>query len=379
MASILRSLAALALGLAVGALWLRPDAGSRPDAAPPAPALPALPTDASEHSPFALLAEQASPGVVSVRTTRSLRAASPGHPLQELLRDFFGAPGAPDGREIEVPALGSGFVISAEGEIVTNNHVVEGMDEIRVIFADGGESPAEIVGRDPKTDLALIRATAARDYHALPFGNSDAILPGDWVVAIGNPFGLDHTVTVGIVSAKGRELGLGPYDDFIQTDAAINPGNSGGPLLDARGRVIGINTAVNAQANTIGFAVPMNLAKEILPQLRSAGVVTRGWLGVALQPITGELADALSLASREGALVAEVLEQSPAAAAGIAPGDVILRFGARRIAQPRDLSRAVAAAGVGESVEVELIREGRSETLRVDVGRQQDPKPAPAR
>jgi serine protease Do len=379
MPSIWRAGAALAVGIAVGALWFRPE---HPESRDPAPltasdasraALPAF--DASEHSPFALLAQQASPGVVSIRTTRRVQAARPLSPFQEMFRDFFrgrGGPGAQDGPSYEVPALGSGFVISDSGEVATNNHVVEGMDEIRVVFADGSESPAELVGRDPKTDVALIRATSTRDYHALPLGDSDAIWPGDWVVAIGNPFGLDHTVTVGIVSAKGRELGLGPYDDFIQTDAAINPGNSGGPLLDARGHVIGINTAVNAQANTIGFAVPMNLAKEILPQLREHGVVTRGWLGVAMQPITDELADALALASRDGALVAEVVDGSPAALAGLERGDVVTRFGERSIAAPRDLSRAVATAHVGERIEVEVLRNGERQTLSIEIGRQEE-------
>ncbi len=391
MQSILRVVAALVLGLAVGALWWRIDpspARDRAATAPvPAPAYPAIAAaeEFGEHSPFALLAQQASPGVVNVHTSRTLqRSVLPGNPLQDLFREFFGgrgrsAPGIPGRGELEVPSLGSGFVISEDGEIVTNNHVVENMDKIRVIFADGSESPAEIVGRDPKTDLALIRATAERDYHALPLGDSDAILPGDWVVAIGNPFGLDHTVTVGIVSAKGRELGLGPYDDFIQTDAAINPGNSGGPLLDARGRVIGINTAINAQANTIGFAVPMNLAKEILPQLRSHGSVTRGWLGVGLQPISPELADALALGSRDGALVAEVVPGSPAAEAGLERGDVIVRYGSRSVAQPRDLSRAVATTAIGEKVEVEVVRDGGRETLVVRVGQQQDPAQQQAR
>jgi serine protease Do len=378
MPSIWRVVAALAVGIAVGAFWFRPEHPAAPDPAPLAAAnasrasLPAF--DPSEHSPFALLAQQVSPGVVSLRTTRRIDAMGPLNPFQELFRDFFrgrNGPGAQEGPSYEIPALGSGFLISDSGEVVTNNHVVDGMDEIRVVFADGSDSPAEILGRDPKTDLALIRATAERDYHALPLGDSDAILPGDWVVAIGNPFGLDHTVTVGIVSAKGRELGLGPYDDFIQTDAAINPGNSGGPLLDARGRVIGINTAINAQANTIGFAVPMNLAKEILPQLRQHGVVTRGWLGVAMQPITDELADALALPSRDGALVAEVIDGSPAAAAGLERGDVITRFGERSVAAPRDLSRAVATAPVGQRIDVEIVRNGKREALSIEIGRQE--------
>jgi serine protease Do len=215
--------------------------------------------------------------------------------------------------------------------------------------------------------VALIRAKAKRTYLPLRLGDSDALLPGDWVVAIGNPFGLDHTVTVGIVSATGRDIGQGPYDDFIQTDAAINPGNSGGPLLNLAGEVIGVNSAINPQANTIGFAVPINMAKEILPQLEAHGRVVRGWLGVAVQRVTPELADALDLETQEGALVSEVTPGSPAAEAGLERGDVIVRFAGRPIERMRELPRAVAAMAPGTKVELEVVRDGKRETKTVKI------------
>ena len=325
------------------------------------------------HSRIAKLALEAAPGVVNVHTSKTVvRQPSPlpGFPFPGF-PDIFGRPGrrgspqsqAP--REFRVPSMGSGFVISADGYIVTNHHVVEGVDEIRVHFSDGSESEAKVVGVDPKTDIALIRVERDGELHPLPLGDSDAILPGDFVVAIGNPFGLDHTVTLGIVSAKGRELGQGPYDDYIQTDAAINPGNSGGPLLDLSGAVIGVNTAVNPQANTIGFAVPINLAKDILPQLKQSGSVTRGWIGVSVQAVTPELAKALALSGTDGALVAQVMPDGPAARAGLERGDVIRSLGGKPIRKLSDLSRAVAATPVGTPVEVELLRDGAP--LRVEI------------
>jgi serine protease Do len=278
-----------------------------------------------------------------------------------------------------VPSLGSGFVISDAGLIVTNHHVVAGVDRIEIVFLDGSRSGAELIGTDPKTDIALVRAEAKRGYTALPLGDSDALLPGDWVIAVGNPFGLDHTVTAGIVSAIGRDIGQGPYDDFIQTDAAINPGNSGGPLLNLNGEVVGINTAINPQANTIGFAVPINMAKQILPQLEKHGKVVRGYLGVGVQPVTPELAEALDLETQQGALIAEVTPGGPADQAGIERGDVILRFGDRAIERMRELPRAVAEAEPGTSVELELVRDGKRLTKTVEITRLEEDQSARAR
>jgi serine protease Do len=331
----------------------------------------------AQHSRFAVLAQAAAPGVVNVHTSKTVVQSLPdfgipfGGLFGDLFRGPFGAPQrqgeAPPQRRFTVPSLGTGFVVSKEGLIVTNNHVVQDVEKIEIGFSDGTHSPAEVVGQDPKTDVALLRAKAKRDYVPLPLGDSDALLPGDWVVAVGNPFGLDHTVTAGIVSATGRDIGQGPYDDFIQTDAAINPGNSGGPLLNVAGEVIGINTAINPQANTIGFAVPINMAKEILPQLEKTGHVVRGWLGVAVQPITPELADAMKLETQEGALVAQVNPGSPADDAGLQRGDVIVRYGSEDIHRMRELPREVAATAPGTKVEVVVLRNGKRETKRVTV------------
>jgi len=312
---------------------------------------------------------------VNVHTSKTVRSIGPdlGMPLDELFRQFFSGtpPGMPrggrEGVEREVRSLGTGFVISKDGLVLTNNHVVDDVERITVVFQDETEASAKIVGQDPKTDLALIRIEKPPEIQPLPLGDSDDLLPGDWVVAIGNPFGLDHTVTAGIVSATGRNIGQGPYDDFIQTDAAINPGNSGGPLLNLKGQVVGINTAINPQANTIGFAVPINLAKEIIPQLEKSGKVTRGWLGVNVQMLTPELARALEIDATEGALVAQVLPDSPAVQAGIERGDVIVRFAGQDIRRMRDLSRAVARAPIGERAELELLRGKQRKTLAVKI------------
>jgi len=337
----------------------------------PPPDLGADPDRAVEpeagHSRFARLAKQAAPGVVKVHTSKTVVRRLPGVRFPDLFGGPLGGEHPALQREFQVPSLGTGFIISSDGFIVTNNHVVDGVDTIEVIFSDGSQAPAQIVGQDPKTDLALIRVEGRTDLHALPLGDSDAILPGDWVLAIGNPFGLEHTVTVGIVSAKGRNIGQGPYDDYIQTDAAINPGNSGGPLLDAAGRVIGINSAINPGANTIGFAVPINLAKEIVPQLRAQGHVIRGFLGVTAQPLTSELAAAFGLESSDGALVAHVTPRGPAAEAGIRRGDVIVGYRGEAIRKLLDLPRSVSRTPVGERVDVEVIRDGARQTFEVQI------------
>jgi serine protease Do len=290
---------------------------------------------------------------------------------------FFGGPPGErfPQREHKVPSLGSGFVISPDGYIVTNNHVVEDVDTIEVAFSEEmPELEAVVVGRDPKTDIALLRVKTDRQLFALPLGDSEKVRPGDWVVAIGNPFGLEHTVTAGIVSAKHRVIGQGSYDDFIQTDAAINPGNSGGPLLNLAGEVIGINTAINPRANTIGFAVPVNMAKEILPQLQASGKVTRGWLGVVIQRITPELAQEFELEDNKGALVSKVMPGGPADKAGIERGDVIVEFNGHPIGDWNELPRQVALTPIERKVDVVLMRKGSRKSVTAVVGKLEEPE-----
>jgi serine protease Do len=257
---------------------------------------------------------------------------------------------------------------------VTNNHVVEGATEIKVTLATKEEFDATLIGRDPKTDLALIKITSDKPLPTVPFGNSDALEVGDWVLAIGNPFGLGHTVTAGIVSAKGRIIGAGPYDDFIQTDASINPGNSGGPLFNMRGEVIGINTAIVAGGQGIGFAIPSNMAKEVLLQLHDQGKVTRGWLGVAIQRLSPDLVQAFGLEDTHGALVADVVPDSPAAKAGIERGDIIISFQGTKVQDVSELPRIVATMAPGTKVEVEVIREGERLSIPVTLGTLEDEK-----
>ena len=268
-------------------------------------------------------------------------------------------------------SLGSGFIIDKDGYILTNNHVVEKTEEIKVKLANGKEYDAKIIGRDSKTDLALIRIETDKPMIPLPLGDSEKLEVGEWVVAIGNPFGLDHTVTAGIVSAKYRQLGAGAYDNFIQTDASINPGNSGGPLLNTRGEVVGINSAIYSRSGGsigIGFAIPVNMAKDLLPQLKQ-GKVVRGWLGVMIQKITPELKEKLNLKEARGALVADVTSNGPADKAGIERGDVIISFDGKEIAEMKELPYLVASTPVGRVVKVEVIRKGRKERFEVKIGK----------
>ncbi|MAG33616.1 MAG: peptidase [Deltaproteobacteria bacterium] len=326
---------------------------------------------------FADLAERVAPAVVSIQTSGMV---SMGHMpmLPPGFEDFFGGrPRHPEmPRERKSSGEGSGFVISPDGYVVTNNHVVEDMDEIKVIFLDGLELEARVIGRDPKTDIALLKVDPEdRALDTIALGDSEAVRAGDWVVAIGNPFGLEHTVTAGIVSAKHRRgVTDESYEDFIQTDAAINPGNSGGPLIDLAGRVIGINTAIRSNANTIGFSVPINQAKQILPQLRADGRVTRGWLGVHIQGVTREIADQFELAEARGALVSQVLPDTPAAAGGIERGDVIVEFNGKEIGEWRDLPIVVANTPVETEAEVVVIREGEKRRFAIRIGRLDDPE-----
>jgi len=275
-------------------------------------------------------------------------------------------------REFKQRSLGSGFIINREGYIVTNNHVIEDAEKIQVKLADGREFDAEIKGRDPKTDLALIKIEAPRDIHPLKMGDSDSLEVGTWVVAIGSPFGLEQTVTAGIVSAKGRIIGSGPYDDFIQTDASINPGNSGGPLLNMAGEVVGINTAIVSHGQGIGFAIPANLARGIVSQLKDSGEVTRGWLGVAIQNLTPELAEYYGLKEGQGVLVTQVYADDPADRAGMRPNDVILALDGEPVSDTRHLSALIAGKPVGKHVRIKVLRQGREKSFRVKLSRRED-------
>ena len=303
------------------------------------------------------LAKVAKPTVVNVSTTQRGQARGP--LSDEFFRRFFERgprDETPRGRQ----SLGSGVIASSDGYIVTNFHVVRGADAIVVRLADQSEFEARLVGNDPRTDLALLKIDG-RGLPAMPFGDSDRLEVGEPVMAIGNPFGLDQTVTTGIVSAKERFIGSGPYDDFIQTDASVNPGNSGGPLVDTRGALVGINTAIFSQTGGsvgIGFAIPVNIAKDVLRQLRETGKVVRGYLGVAVTPVTPEARKATSLPSPKGALVADVVSGSPAATAGLKPGDVIVRFQGEEIQDPHDLTRRVAATPPGTTVKLDVVRPG---------------------
>jgi serine protease Do len=315
------------------------------------------------------LARALKPAVVNISTKRAeerMQLANPfgeSEPFQRFLKQFEQAP-----RRF-VRSQGSGFIVNPAGYIVTNSHVVEGATDIRVKIDDGRELAARAVGRDPKTDLALLKVEAT-GLPVIPLGDSSALQVGEPVMAIGNPFGLERTVTTGIVSATGRVIGQGPYDDFIQTDASINPGNSGGPLINARGQAVGINAAIFSQTGGsvgIGFAIPVNQAKTVVTELAANGKVTRGWLGVSIQPLTPELATSFKVAEGSGALIASVQESGPAAKAGLRAGDVITQFNGQRVSQSSDLPRLVAATPVGRQVPVTLIRDGRSVTMTVTV------------
>lgn len=332
---------------------------------------------------FSNIAETAGPSVINIKTEKTVKDGG------QVFRYFFGGPqgendprwdlfnrfyGSPRQREYKQQSLGSGFIIDKDGYIVTNNHVIENADKIKVIMQDGQELDAEIVGRDPNTDLAIIKIQPERDLPVLKFGNSDSLGVGEWVLAIGNPFGLTHTVTAGVVSAKGRVIGSGPYDDFIQTDASINPGNSGGPLLNMAGEVVGINTAIIPGGQGIGFAIPVNMARGIIEQLKISGKVTRGWLGVMIQDLSKELAEYYGAPDARGALVAEVVQGEPADKAGIKPKDIITKVDGQPIEKSRELTRMIAAIPVGKQVEVTVWRKGGTQTFKVEIGRREDAK-----
>jgi serine protease Do len=327
---------------------------------------------------FADLAEKLLPSVVNISTTQVIEGHAgpempqlpPGSPFEDFFKEFFDR-NQPQQRSRRATSLGSGFIISTDGYVVTNNHVIADADEISVILQDDTRLKAELVGRDPKTDLAVLKVKSDTKLPAVDFGNSNKSRVGDWVVAIGNPFGLGGTVTAGIISARGRDINAGPYDDFFQTDASINRGNSGGPMFNLKGEVIGINTAIFSPSGGsvgIGFAIPSSTAEPVIKQLMKSGRVKRGWLGVHIQAVTEEIAETLGLKKAEGALVASVIEDSPAANAGIKSGDVILEFDGKPVHEMRSLPRIVAETEVDKPVKMEIWRDGDDKTLSVSVG-----------
>ncbi len=333
---------------------------------------------------FSQIAKDAKPSVVNIRTVTTVKGGG------RVFEHFFGVP--PNGqknpfeefgkpfqdnhpqRDFKQRSLGSGFIIDKEGYIVTNNHVVENADQIKVKLADEKEFDAEIVGRDPKTDLALIKISANTDLSPIKMGDSDMANVGNWVVAIGSPFGLEQTVTAGIVSAKGRIIGFGPYEDFIQTDASINPGNSGGPLINMQGEVVGINTAIVASGQGIGFAIPINMAKDIVSQLKLSGEVTRGWLGVGIQDLSTELKQYYGVEGNGGVLITQVFEGDPAEKGGIKPNDIIVEIGGKTVTSARDLSSIIANTEVGKKTTIKLLRNGKQKTVHVELAKRNDDK-----
>ena len=324
---------------------------------------------------FADLAEKTRPAVVNISTTSTVTI--PGSPFQQFFGREQGGPsddffknffGQMPNRQMKQQSLGSGIIIDKDGYILTNNHVVDNADEIKVKISDGRELKAKVIGRDTKTDLALIKISSLfENLPVLALGDSEKMRVGDWVLAVGNPFGLEHTVTQGIISATGRVIGSGPYDNFLQTDAPINPGNSGGPLVNLKGEVIGINTAIVPQGQGIGFAIPSALAKSIVAQLKEKGKVVRGWIGVSIQTVTPELAQSFGMKEARGALVSEVFKGGPADKAGMKTGDIILSFDGKNVKDSSDLPRLVAETLVGKTVEVVVMREKKEVHLSIKV------------
>lgn len=374
-----RSASAAAAGLLAAAIVMLP-------IAPGALAEQPAPLDATGIAPdnlpgsFADLVEAVSPAVVNISTTSTVKLPQgmtmpnfelpEGSPLEDMLRPFFEQFGGTPGEERKTNSLGSGFLIGPEGYVVTNNHVIKDADEIEVILNDGRKFAAEVRGTDEKTDLALLKIDNGEHLPYLRFGDSEAARVGDWVIAIGNPFGLGGTTTTGIISARGRNINAGPYDDFIQVDAPINRGNSGGPLFNASGEVIGVNTAIFSPSGGsvgIGFAIPSSIAKDVIVQLKESGVVERGWLGVQIQLVSEDLAEGLGLDEAAGALVASVIPDSPAADAGIEAGDVILEFDGQAVTEMRELPRLVASVRAGKSVPVKVWRNGTEQVLQAEI------------
>jgi serine protease Do len=328
--------------------------------------------------------------VVNISTSQTIDAGAkglqmpqvpPGSPFEEFFEEFFKRRGESNTPR-RVSSLGSGFVIDPSGIVVTNNHVIADADEIFANFPDGSKLKAEIIGRDTKTDIAVLRVKPEKPLKAVKFGDSDKMRVGDWVMAIGNPFGLGGSVTVGVVSARNRDINSGPYDSYIQTDAAINRGNSGGPLFNMDGEVVGINTAIISPSGGsigIGFAIPARNVASVVDQLRQFGETRRGWIGVRIQGIDDQIAESLGLGKPRGALIAGVNDNGPAAKGGMLPGDVIVKFDGREVKDVRDLPRIVAETGVGKTVDVVVVRKGKEQTLALTLGRLEDSeKPQPA-
>lgn len=351
---------------------------------------PHVPQSQSLPGSFAPIIQKVGPAVVSIRVTGHMPVAeSEQQQIPEPFRRFFGGsngfqkffgfemPGnngqpQPHQRAPRVEGLGSGFFIDASGDVVTNNHVVEGADKIEVVTRDGDTYKAELVGRDPKTDLALIKVKSDKAFPYVKLGNSSTAKVGDWVVAMGSPFGLGHTATAGIVSARGRDIGAGPYDDFLQIDAPINKGNSGGPTFNMQGEVIGVNTAIISPSGTsagIGFAIPSNMVKNVVAQLKATGKVARGWLGVHIQAVTKDLAESIGMDHAEGAIIASVTQDSPAAKAGLKQGDVIVKVDGTEIKKLHELPRLIAGIPAGKVAKVTVLRNGDQKTVDVRIGK----------
>ena len=358
--------------------------------------LASVPAGARGPDGIADIAEKVIDSVVNISTSQTVEAKGgggreampqlpPGSPFEEFFDDFFknrrgGSPkGGDKSGEMQTPrktnSLGSGFIIDAAGVVVTNNHVIADADEINVIMNDGTKIKAELVGVDKKTDIAVLKFKPVKPLVAVKFGDSDKLRLGEWVIAIGNPFSLGGTVTAGIVSARNRDISSGPYDNYIQTDAAINRGNSGGPLFNLDGEVIGVNTLIISPSGGsigIGFAVPSKTVAGVVDSLRQFGELRRGWLGVRIQQVTDEIAESLNIKPARGALIAGVEDKGPAKPAGIEPGDVVVKFDGKDIKEPKDLSRVVADTAVGKEVDVIIIRKGAEETKKVTLGRLED-------
>jgi len=361
-------------------------------------AITTAPAQARGPEGIADVAEKVIDAVVNISTTQTVEAKSgpsegnsakpnlpPGSPFEEFFDDFFkNRRGEKGGGPRKTNSLGSGFIVDTAGIAVTNNHVIADADEINIIMNDGTKIKAELVGVDKKTDLAVLKfkPPANKPLVAVKFGDSDKLRLGEWVVAIGNPFSLGGTVTAGIVSARNRDINSGPYDSYIQTDAAINRGNSGGPLFNLNGEVIGVNTLIISPSGGsigIGFAVPSKTVTGVVDQLRQFGELRRGWLGVRIQQVTDEIAESLNIKPARGALVAGIDDKGPAKPAGIEPGDVVIKFDGKDVKEPKDLSRVVADTAVGKTVDVVIIRKGKEETKQVTLGRLDDgAKPQPA-